>query len=147
MAPIGCRHAAIVNRLNKRLMAAVGNAAIVSVQNPIVLGDLSEPEPDFALLKPTPDDYLGRLPEAEDILLLIEVCDTTLRYDQAVKAPLYARFGIPELWLVDVEQCLIGRFHTPVQGRFSVENEFAPPRLLSPTALPEVNVKLESLFD
>ena len=146
MAPIGCRHAAIVNRLSKRLIEAVGDAALISIQNPVVLGDLSEPEPDFALLRPDPTEYMDRLPQAGDVLLLIEVCDTTLRYDQAIKAPLYARFDIPELWLVDVERHSVGVFRDPLRGKFSVETELMSPRELSPLALPDVTVGFASLF-
>jgi len=146
MAPIGCRHAAAVNLLNKQLVDAIGDTAGLSVQNPIVLGDLSEPEPDFALLRPDPNSYRDRLPEADDVLLLIEVWDTTLRYDQTIKAPLYARFAIPELWLVDIEGRSIILFHTPVDGKFSVEEQLSSPQALSPRALPGVTVDLQSLF-
>ena len=146
MAPIGCRHAAAVNLLTKQLVDGVGDQAIVSVQNPVVLGDLSEPEPDFALLRPDPNSYRERLPEAGDLLLLIEVCDTTLRYDQRIKAPLYARFGIPELWLVDIEGGVIHLFHSPVDDAFSVEERLSSPPALSPRALPGVSVDLQALF-
>ena len=92
MAPIGSKHASYVNRLTKELVDAVNNSALVSVQNPIILGDLSEPEPDFAILKPKANDYEDLLPNAEDIFLLIEIADTTIHYDRQIKAPLYARF-------------------------------------------------------
>jgi Uma2 family endonuclease len=146
MAPIGCRHAATVNLLNKQLLDALGNTAILSVQNPIILGDLSEPEPDFAVLRPDPNGYRDHLPEAGDILLLIEVSDTTLRYDRNIKAPLYARFAIPELWLIDVEGHSITRFLRPIDGKYSLEECLASPPTLSPQALPGVTIALQSLF-
>ena len=111
MAPIGSRHAAYVNRINRELIRAVGNTAIVSVQNPIILGNLSEPEPDFVLLKPKANDYEDALPQAEDILLLIEVADSTINYDRQIKSPLYARFSIPEYWLINTQEQSIVTSH------------------------------------
>lgn len=115
MAPIGSRHASVVNRLAKILFAAVGDRAIVQVQGPIRLGDRSEPEPDFALLKPRADYYRDALPTAADVLLVIEVAESTQRYDRTVKAPLYARHGVPELWVVDLENGQV-HFHRHPEG-------------------------------
>ena len=102
MAPIGSRHLAKVNRLARLLSVAVGDLAIVSVQNPIALPPHNEPQPDIALLKPRADDYESALPTTDDILLVIEVADTTLNYDRDTKLPIYARHGIAEVWLVDI---------------------------------------------
>lgn len=115
VAPIGSRHASVVNRLARILFAAVGDRSIVQVHGPIRLGDRSEPEPDFALLKPRADYYRNALPAAADVLLLIEVAESTLRYDRTVKAPLYARHGVPELWVVDLENERV-HFHRRVEG-------------------------------
>ncbi len=90
IAPINNPHAAMVNRLNRELVRQAKDSALVSVQNPIILGDYSEPEPDLVLLKPKANDYQDALPQAEDILLLIEVADSTVNYDQKIQAPLYA---------------------------------------------------------
>jgi len=103
MSPLGSRHIACVNRLVMRLVPLVGASAIVSAQNSIRLGDYSEPQPDLALLKPRPDFYERSLPRAADVLLLIEVSDTTLAYDRGAKLPIYAANGIAEVWLVDLE--------------------------------------------
>ena len=102
MAPIGSRHLAKVNRLARLLSIAAGELAIVSVQNPIALPPHNEPQPDIALLKPRLDDYESALPTVDDILLVIEVADTTLNYDRDAKLPIYARHGIAEVWLVDI---------------------------------------------
>lgn len=102
MAAIGTRHFACVNRVNKILVQRVGDAAIVHVQNPIRLSDLTEPQPDVALLRPREDFYAGKHPTPEDVLFLVEVSDTTLRYDREVKLPLYALSVIPEVWIVDL---------------------------------------------
>jgi hypothetical protein len=90
IAPINNPHAAMVNRLNRELVRQAKDSALVSVQNPIILGDYSEPEPDLVLLKPKANDYQDALPQAEDFLLLIEVADSTVNYDQKIQAPLYA---------------------------------------------------------
>jgi Uma2 family endonuclease len=102
MAPIGSRHARAVDLLVERLVVALAGAAIVRAQGPIRLGLRSEPQPDIALLKPRIDRYGGSHPEAVDVFLVIEVSDTTLKFDSEVKARLYARHGIPEFWLVDL---------------------------------------------
>jgi Uma2 family endonuclease len=103
MSPIGKRHAAKVNRLLALLLPLPQSGkALISPQNPLVVGE-SELYPDLALLKPRPDFYEERLPEASDALLVVEVADTTLRYDLGTKLPLYARVGVPEVWVVDLE--------------------------------------------
>jgi Uma2 family endonuclease len=103
MSPIGPKHAAIVRRLTALFapLAARGEA-LLSVQNPLVAGT-SELYPDLALLRPDPGDYRFRHPEGKDALLVVEVADTTLRYDLGTKLPLYARAGVPEVWVVDLE--------------------------------------------
>jgi len=115
MAPIGTKHFAKVNRLSRLFSQAVGKLAIVSTQNPIALPAQNEPQPDIAILKPRDDDYEGQLPAAQDVLLLVEVADTTLAYDRDVKVPIYARHGIVEVWLVDVNtrQLFVHRDPTP----------------------------------
>lgn len=103
MTPIGARHAACVNRLNRLLTSLLGQQAIVSVQNPILLEPHSEPQPDLALLRPRPDFYAQAHAGPEDGLLVVEVADSAGDYDRTVKNPLYARAGIPQAWLVDLQ--------------------------------------------
>jgi len=102
MAPVGPPHGSIVDRLNERFVLAVAKKAIVRVQNPIRLGDLSEPEPDLCLLRRVDDFYAASTPQAQDVYLVVEVADTSLRHDRDVKAALYSRHGIPEFWLIDL---------------------------------------------
>ena len=103
MAPVGSPHTGAVFALNRLLSQAAPSSVIVSVQNPIRLGDRNEPEPDLALLRDRPDGYRAPPPpSAADVLLIIEVSDTSLRYDREVKLPLYARHGVPEVWIVDL---------------------------------------------
>jgi Uma2 family endonuclease len=107
MSPIGPRHAGAVNNLVRLLHRTLGDAVILGVQNPVVLGAPSEPQPDIAVLKPRADAYSGAHPSPEDILLVIEVADTSLESDRDVKLPLYARAGISEAWLVDLSHDIV----------------------------------------
>ncbi|MBA3246596.1 MAG: Uma2 family endonuclease [Pyrinomonadaceae bacterium] len=118
MSPIGNRHAACVKRLNALLSRQLGQSAIVSVQDPIYLNDFSEPEPDIALLLPREDFYEQELPAASDVLLLVEVADTSIDYDRNKKLPLYARAGIPEMWLVDLSAHTITIYAQPLNSQY-----------------------------
>src|SRR5579862_9904434 len=102
MSPIGSEHSGTVNALTHTLVLAVEDRAVVAVQNPVQLDDLSEPRPDFALLKPRDDYYRRSTPRPDDVLLLIEVADSSLAYDRNVKRSLYAWHGIPEFWIVNI---------------------------------------------
>lgn len=102
MSPIGSPHAACVNRLTRMLILALGERATIAVQNPAVLDDWSEPQPDVTVLKPRTDGYAAAHPRPADVLLLIEVADSSLARDREVKIPLYAAAGVPEVWLVNL---------------------------------------------
>ena len=107
MSPIGTNHAGHLKRITNLLTILVSGKAIVSVQDPLQLGDLSEPEPDFMLLKPNPDFYSSRHPVADDVLLLIEIADSSLSFDQNQKLRLYALHNVPEYWLLNlIDNCL-----------------------------------------
>ncbi|MDX1943025.1 MAG: Uma2 family endonuclease, partial [Saprospiraceae bacterium] len=102
MSPIGGRHVTTVNKLNKLLNIILGDAAIISIQNPIIASNFSEPEPDIAILKYRADFYDNQIPSAKDVFLIIEISDTSIVYDKKIKLPLYAQSGVPECWLVDL---------------------------------------------
>lgn len=104
MSPIGTKHNATVNKLNKRLAKILDEQIIIQGQGPFIANDLSEPEPDIALLKYREDFYENELPHGKDIFLIIEVADTTFAYDTKVKLPLYAQSGIPEYWVIDLNK-------------------------------------------
>lgn len=115
MSPIGPLHVAIVNRLNSMCIQSLGTTAIVSVQNPIQLTDYTEPQPDIALLHPRIDFYADALPGPDDILLLIEVADSSLEYDRDIKLPRYAATGIAEVWIIDIESHQVTQYLQPYQ--------------------------------
>ncbi|HEV2146836.1 MAG TPA: Uma2 family endonuclease [Longimicrobiaceae bacterium] len=104
MSPIGSRHNAFVDRVTRVLVGKLGDEAIVRVQGSIQLGDRVVPQPDFAVLRPRDDFYVDALPGPADVLLLVEVADSSLAYDRSEKSRLYARYGIPEYWLLDLVQ-------------------------------------------
>ena len=104
MAPIGHRHAGCVSRLTDLLTERLRGRATVHVQNPVRLVPYSEPQPDLSVLRYREDYYQTRPVEASDVLLLIEVADTSADFDRAVKLPLYARAGIPIVWLIDLAE-------------------------------------------
>ncbi len=123
MAPIGSDHATTVDRLMKALVLACGDRAIVRAQNPVRLDDLNEPQPDFSILRPRPDGYRHGHPGPADVLLLIEVADSSLRFDRRVKLPLYARFGIPEVWIADLQRRVLERHLSPMGSAYATSTE------------------------
>jgi len=102
MSPIGSLHARCVNFLNKFLVAAAGSDYIVQVQNPIILNDLSEPQPDFSLVHYRQDFYKDALPEASDVAMVLEIAESSVAFDRNVKFRRYASAGLPEAWLIDL---------------------------------------------
>jgi len=146
MSPIGSRHAGVVARLSCLFERAVGDKAIVWAQNPVVLSDLSEPQPDIDLLKPREDFYTAGHPRPKDILLIVEVADTSFKYDRDVKIPLYAQHGIPEVWLIDVENRKFHWFIDVDTGRYRNESTLEIPGVVSLSGPKEVEVDLTGLF-
>jgi len=148
MSPVGSEHAALVNRWTRLLSLELGDRAIVSVQNPIRLGDLSEPEPDLALLRPRDDFYAQAHPGPEDVLLLIEVCDSSAAYDREVKVPLYAAHAVAEVWLVDVRRQVVEAFRDPDPARRGYRDvvRFERGDALTPRALPELRLDVASIL-
>ncbi|PSB34871.1 Uma2 family endonuclease [Chlorogloea sp. CCALA 695] len=124
MSPVGIRHASCVKRLNRLFSQVLGDRAIVAVQDPVELSNLSEPQPDVALLKPRDDFYAAGHPQPQDILLLVEVADTTIESDLAVKIPLYASSGIIEVWLVDVNEQVVEIFREPTDNSYQNIQKF-----------------------
>jgi len=146
MSPIGKYHASCVKRINALFGKLAGARAIVSVQDPVRLNDFSEPQPDIALLKPRADFYASRQPGPEDVLLIVEVADTSAPYDRAVKIPLYAQAGIPEVWLADLPGDFVGVFASPVNGRYQNVREARRGETLTLSSLAEITVRIDDLL-
>lgn len=118
MTPIGSRHAATVRNLINLLAGHLGSDHWLDAQNPVRLGEDNEPQPDVAVLRRRDHGYASRLPAAEEVLLVVEVADSSLAFDRDVKLPLYARFGIPEARLVDLEGERIEVHSAPEAGEY-----------------------------
>jgi Uma2 family endonuclease len=144
MAAIGTRHFVCVNQLNRLLVRGVGDAAIISVQNPVRLDEHTEPQPDLTVLRVR--DYRESLPIPEDVLLLIEVSDTTLAYDRGVKLPLYARSGIREVWIVDVTHEVIERHTDPSGNGYRHTERARRGEAIRSAALPELTLSVDTVL-
>ena len=133
MNPIGWRHARSVRRLNVRLVRAAGDRYSVSVQDPVTLSQHGEPQPDLMIHNEPPP---GRLPSPEEVLVLMEVSDSTLSYDRNVKLPRYARAGIPEVWIVDLQGETLERHNDPRDGGYRRTEKAQRGEELASEALP-----------
>ena len=147
MAPIGTGHGGTVAQLNQLLQTAARNRAHVFVQSAVRLSDISEPEPDFALVKPRADFYKKKHPGPDDTFLIIEVSESSLRYDLQVKAPLYARHGIPEFWVIDLKGRQVRFFRSPESGQYADVTSTGAPGLVAPVALSDVQIDLTHVLD
>jgi Uma2 family endonuclease len=145
MSPIGSRHAACVKHLNSILSKRLDHV-IISIQDPIVLNDYSEPQPDVALLRPRDDYYAGSLPTADDVLLIIEVADTSVEYDRNVKLPLYALSRIPEVWLAVLPEDLVEAHSGPVNGTYQNVRYLHRGESISPGNLPTFALRVDDIL-
>ncbi len=145
-APIGNDHSGGLRGLDYVFNAAVRGRAIVDTQNPIRLSDYSEPQPDLVLLMPRADFYRSAMPRPEDVLLLVEVADSSLAFDCTVKLPRYARDGIREVWIVDLVHRRIETYNAPVDGVFTETAVVARGQSVSPRAFPDVTIAVTDVL-
>jgi Uma2 family endonuclease len=143
MAPIGSRHAACINFLAATLPQLATGRAVIGVQNPIHLDDHNEPQPDLYVARWRADYYRAGHPTPADLLLLIEVADSTLNEDRRIKAPLYARFGIPEYWIVNLLQNVLEVYADPQDGQYLRRVLHRPGEEVAPQAFRELLIAVE----
>lgn len=146
MRPIGPLYAAIVKRINTLLGQTALSGYIVSVQDPVQLADDSEPQPDIALLVYRPDYYATGHPQPADILLIIEVSDTSLAYDRDSKLPRYAASLIPEVWIIDAEHHQIEQYADPAHGQYRTKQTWSHGQTLTSHALPTLTVQVGAVL-
>jgi Uma2 family endonuclease len=146
MSPIGSEHAGAVNALTRLLVQAVGERGTVAVQNPVRLDDLSEPQPDFAVLKPRADDYRRATPRSGDVLLIVEVADTSLAYDRDVKRSLYARHGVPEFWIVNLAGNEVEVCRAPTGDQYASVSHVGRDGVLEPELLSGVAIAVTAIL-
>ena len=146
MSPIGRKHAACVNRLVATFTHKFGSQVVLSVQNSIQLANKLQPQPDIAVLKYRDDFYEDALPTPADILLIIEVADSSLEYDRDVKANLYAAAEIPQMWLFDVNTKMITGFSQPSELGYKQIYRYTQGDRLSILAFDDVVFEWQELF-
>lgn len=146
MSPIGSRHASIVDRLNRSLNRQVGDSAIVRVQSPVIMNDLSEPQPDITVVRYKEDFYEQEHPQVQDIFLIIEISDTTTVYDRDIKIPVYASAGIQVVWLFDLASQIVDVYTDPVFGRYNLIQRQNKNSVLLLPSLPTIRIDLSSIF-
>ncbi|MCL1465762.1 Uma2 family endonuclease [Argonema galeatum] len=146
MSPIGRFHAACVKRLIRLFSQLLGELAIIGAQDPVELDDLSEPQPDLALLRIRADFYQSGHPQPEDILLIIEVADTTVESDREVKIPLYASSGIMEVWLVNIPAQCIEVYRQPSANGYQNVQIFQRGKSIFVEAFPDVNFTVDEIL-
>ncbi len=144
--PIGAYHAGTVARLNRVWTSRLGDRAIVSIQNPVQFPtEESELQPDVMLLRPREDFYTTGHPQAADVLLLIEVADTTLRLDRRVKIPLYARVGVREVWLIDLTTARLEVHREPLGNGYGDVRVLTRGERVSPEVFPDLSFDVAEL--
>ena len=146
MPPIGPGHAGDTKQLNQLFSSRLGTRAIVGVQDPIRLPPGAEPEPDIALLRPRQDFYRTAHPGPDDVLLIVEVAETSLAYDRDVKVPMYAAAGIPEVWVVDVAGGRVLVFREPQADGFRQMTVVESGGVLTPTAFPDLVIRVDEIL-
>jgi len=147
MAPIGHFHAGCVTNLLELFARQKGKSALISVQNPIHVDGFSEPEPDLVLLRQNVTLYKTGHPTASDILLLVEVSDSTLKYDREMKIPLYARAGIIESWIVDLNEKKVEVYRNPTAEGYIDKQIFHHQEILVPVQLSHIKIQVADIFD
>src|SRR5438045_2149883 len=146
MAPIGSRHAASVTSQQNTFVRQLGDRAIVRVQQPVTIVPESEPEPDLTIVLPRADGYRSGHPGPEDIVLIIEVADTSLAYDRDTKLPCYAGAGIPEAWLWDLNANQLHIYTDPGPEGYLSHQVLAPGETASPQAFPDVRIAISDVL-
>ncbi len=142
----GRPHRSLVDRLNHLFSLALGRSAIVRVQNAVPLDTHSVPFPDLTLLQPRPDFYSASEAEPEDVLLVVEVSDTSVWYDANVKAPVYASAGIAEYWQLNVQKEVVIVRTNPVEGEYRTVQILHRGENLRPVRLPGVTFTVDDMI-
>ena len=146
MSPIGPRHAACVDRATDQFAPPLHGRAIVRIQGPIRLGDFSKPQPDLILLKYQKDFYAPKGAVTKDALLVIEVSETSFRYDRGPKLALYAKHGVVEVWIEDLNTDTLLVFRDRQPHGYATTLELKRGDSVSPLAFPDLSVKVDDLL-
>lgn len=146
MSPLGPQHSACVTRLTE-LFYETGNPRVtIRVQDPVRLGEFSAPQPDIVVAHRRDDRYAGGHPEPEDVLLLVEVSESSLSYDRDVKLPLYARAGIPEVWLVALLPRIVEVYRSPGEEGYGEKHTLRRGEFIAPILPPDFRLAVEQIL-
>ena len=146
MSPIGPRHGAAVDRATRAMVNVTGDLAIVRVQGSVGLDEYNQPQPDIVLLRPKADYYASSNPTPADILLIVEVADTSLEYDRGPKEQLYAEARVPEYWVADVQNDCLFACSEPQDRSYRQVRQFHRGDLIAPLLLPECRLQVDVLL-
>ena len=146
MAPMGNRHRATVNRFARNMFTSVGTRAIVQVQSSITLDDQTMPEPDLAVLRERDDFYESNAPTPGDVLLLVEISDSSVDFDRNEKLLRYARAGIPEVWLAVLPEGVVEAHTEPTAEGYRVTRRFRTGDTLTPLHFPDIAIPVETVI-
>jgi Uma2 family endonuclease len=146
MCAVGSEHAWFLGSLNRWFLPKLVERADVRLQNPVRLTDNWEPEPDVVIARLAPDGYFSAHPKAGDILLVIEVADSSLGYDRGTKLPMYARSGIPEVWILAVARLRFEVYREPVDGRYRQRQYVERGGSITPVAFPDLTVPVDEIL-
>jgi Uma2 family endonuclease len=146
MSPIGHRHFVSVTRASSYFMRSFGDKGIVSVQGPLRLNARTELQPDVVVLSPRADFYASKIPNPSDVLLVVEVSDTTLAMDQKIKLPRSAAAGISEYWIADLKHDVFYIYRNPKAERYVTVQTFGPGSSVSPIAFSEISFSVDDLL-
>jgi Uma2 family endonuclease len=146
VAPMNAPHISYVIRLSRIFTERLTKRAIVSTQLPIVINEESEPEPDISILRWRSDDYFSGKPKAQDVYAIIEVASTSLLYGRRIKVPLYARVGVPEVWIVNVQARELEVYRNPKGEDYAERQILQPTDRISLLAFPDVEIPLSEVF-
>ena len=146
MTPIGPRHAGVVKKLNRMLQHGVGDRFVIGIQDPVRLSVDCEPQPDVTVLRKRDDDYMERHPGPQDVVLLIEVMESSKTYDRNVKVPLYADHGIPEAWLIDLQADTIEILSKPERKGYASSKRFGPGETISSVSIPTLEIAVKEIL-
>jgi len=146
MSPIGSRHAACVDRLNQILNRLVSDRFIVRVQNPICLDDYSEPQPDLCLLQPRADFYAQTHPTPADVLLVVEVADSSAGFDREVKLPLYAQDAVPEVWIINLPADIVEIYSQPAGGKYQKSQELQRGEVIKSETISQISLDANAVL-
>ena len=142
----GDSHIGCINRLNRFFTRKLDDSFLVSVQNAVIVNPFSAPEPDVSILRFRDDFYSAGKAQPEDILLVIEVSDSTVSFDRRVKMPLYARAGIAESWIVNLPRKILEVHRNPRNGKYDVVQKLSKGESVSPTQLPQIELKVADII-